>query len=103
MADPFVALNLVGAAALFGLGLFALASRESLLRVVIGLEVMGKGVTLSLLTAGYALGDLGRAQALALVVIVLEAVVAAIALALLVRLHAVVGGLDVRDIRRLSG
>jgi NADH:ubiquinone oxidoreductase subunit K len=103
MADPFVSLNLAAAAALFALGLYALASRESLLRVVIGLEVMGKGVVLSLLTAGFAVGDLGRAQVLALLVIVIEAVVAAVALALLVRLHAVVGRLDVPAIRRLRG
>ncbi|HKZ99515.1 MAG TPA: NADH-quinone oxidoreductase subunit K [Thermoplasmata archaeon] len=103
MADPFVWLNLGAALALFALGLYALVAREGLLRVLLGLEIMGKGATLSLLSAGHALGDLGRAQAMVIVVIAIETVVVAIALALLVRVERVAGRLDVRGIRRLTG
>jgi len=63
---------------------------------------MGKGVTLSFVTAGYALDQLGTAQAFVFTVIVIEVVVTAIALALMIRLQRSTGRLDVGAIRRLT-
>jgi multisubunit Na+/H+ antiporter MnhC subunit len=82
LTDAFVGLNLGAAACLFALGLFALASRESLLRIFLGLEVMGKGATLAIITA-----------AMAVTAIAIEVVVIAVALAMAVRWHALKGSL----------
>jgi multisubunit Na+/H+ antiporter MnhC subunit len=103
MADAFVGLNLGVAIALLVMGFMAVVAKGSLVRVLLGVEIMGKGVTLSFVTAGYALDQLATAQAIVFTVIVIEVVVTAIALALMVRLKHTVGRLDVGGIRRLSG
>ena len=103
MADGFLALNVGFGLALFALGLYAIVGKESLIRVLLGIEIMAKGVTLTFVTAGYALGQLGTAQAIVFTVIVIEVVVTAIALALMVRLQHKTGRLDVRAMRRLTG
>ncbi len=103
MDDPTVPLALGASLALLALGLFGVVAREELLRVILGLEVMGKGVTLAFVTAGRATDRLGAAQAMVFTIVVIEVVVAAIALALLVRFHGATGRLDVRAMRRLVG
>lgn len=103
VTDGFLALNLGFAFALFALGLYAVVGKESLIRILLGIETMGKGVTLSFVTAGYALDQLGTAQAFVFTVIVIEVVVTAIALALMIRLQRSTGRLDVGAIRRLTG
>ena len=103
MADTFVPLNLAFAVALFALGFYAVVGKESLIRILLGIEVMAKGVTLTFVTAGYVLDLLGTAQAIVFTIIVLEVVVTAIALALMVRVQRETGRLDVRAIRRLAG
>ncbi len=103
MTDGFLALNLGFAVALVALGLYAIVGRESLIRVLLGLEIMGKGVALSFITAGFALNQLGTAQAIVFTVIVIEVVVTAIALALMIRLERSTGRLDVGAMRRLNG
>lgn len=103
VADGFLALNLGFAMALFALGLFAVVAKESLIRILLGIEVMGKGVTLAFVTAGYALDQLGTAQAFVFTIIVIEVVVTAIALAIMIRLQHATGRLDIRAMRRLAG
>ena len=102
VTDGFLALNLGFALGLFALGLYAVVGKESLIRILLGIETMGKGVTLSFVTAGYALDQLGTAQAFVFTVIVIEVVVTAIALALMIRLQRSTGRLDVGAIRRLT-
>lgn len=103
MADGFLALNLGFALGLFALGLTGVVAKRSLVRILLGIEVMGKGVTLSFVTAGYAIDALATAQAIVFTIIVIEVVVTAIALALMVRLQGRTGRLDVGAIRRLAG
>lgn len=45
MADGFLALNLGFALGLFTLGLAGVVTKRSLVRILLGIEVMGKGVT----------------------------------------------------------
>lgn len=103
MADAFLALNIGAALALFVLGLAAVVQKRSLIRIVIGMEIMGKGVTLTFVTAGYALDRVAIAQAFVFTVIAIEVVVTAIALALVIRVQRTTGRLDVFAIRRLHG
>ena len=103
MPDELLGVTFLFAFALFGLGLYAAASREGLVRILLGIEAMAKGVTLSFIGAGYALGQPGTSQAIAFIVIGIEVVITAIALALMIRLHGATGRLDVHAIRRMTG
>jgi len=82
------------AAALFATGLAGLAGRANLIRMVIGLEFLGKGASLLLITGGYAAGDTGVSQAMVFTLIAIEAVVAAVALALVILVKRTTGSLD---------
>jgi NADH-quinone oxidoreductase subunit K len=103
VANPLLAVSVGLAFAFFGLGLYGVASRESLVRVLLGLVIMMKGVTLTFIAAGYALNQLGNAQAIVFTIIVIEVAVAAVALAVMVNVHRVTGSLGVAQIRRLRG
>ena len=81
-------------AGLFAIGLAGLIGRTNLIRMVIGLEFLGKGASLLLITAGYAAGDTGVSQAVVFTLITIEAVVAAVALALVILVKRTTGSLD---------
>jgi len=82
------------AGGLFAVGIGALIAKPHLIHVIIGVELLGKGASLLLITAGYAAGDTTIAQATVFTLIAIEAVVAAVALALVVRLKRVYGSMD---------
>jgi NADH-quinone oxidoreductase subunit K len=88
------AILLAVAASLFAIGLAGLIGRGNLIRMVIGLEFLGKGASLLLITAGYAAGDTGVSQAVVFTLIAIEAVVAAVALALVILVKRTTGSLD---------
>jgi NADH:ubiquinone oxidoreductase subunit K len=75
---------LAAAGVLFAVGLFALITRANLIKMVIGLELMGSSVSLVFITGGYIAGDVGVSQAVVFTLITIEAVVAAVALALVI-------------------
>lgn len=103
MTEAWVSLALFGIVALFVSGFLALVVKTSLIKVLIGLELLGKAATLTFILGGFLLNDLGRAQAIVFTVIVIEVIVAALALALMVNVYRMTGSLDVRGIRRLRG
>jgi|RifCSP13_1_1023834.scaffolds.fasta_scaffold24383_2 multisubunit Na+/H+ antiporter MnhC subunit len=103
MTEAWVAAAVAGIAALFATGLYALVAKESLLKVLLGLQVLGKAVTLTFVLGGVVLNDVGRAQALVFTIVVIEVIVAALALSLMVNVYRQTGSLNVRAIRRLRG
>ena len=82
------------AGVLFAVGLAGLIGRNNLIRMVIGLEFLGKGASLLLVTAGFAAGDTAVSQAMVFTLIAIEAVVAAVALALVILVKRRMGSLD---------
>ncbi|HUK38497.1 MAG TPA: NADH-quinone oxidoreductase subunit K [Methanomicrobiales archaeon] len=88
------AVLLAAAFGLFAVGLATLVGRSDLIRMVIGLEFLGKGASLVLVTAGFAAGDTGVSQAMVFTLIAIEAVVAAVALALVILVKRTTGRLD---------
>ncbi len=100
MIGPEALVLLTVAGALFAVGLFALISRANLVKMVIGLEVLGKGVSLVFITAGYVNGDVGMSQAVVFTLIIIEAVVAGVALALVILAKRTWGTLDFAAITR---
>jgi len=96
--DIAIAVDLGAVASLFGLGVFCLISKTNLIKMVIGIELMGKGVTLSFILGGFLNGDVGLSQGIVFTVIAIEAVVAALALALVIISKGAFGTLDIEKI-----
>ncbi len=89
--------------ALFLLGLMCLLLRRNVIRQVIGFKLMLQGVTLSLIVSGWLRGDLRFAQAMVVSALIVEAVVIAVALALIVNVFRHYPSGNVDDLRRLWG
>lgn len=69
----------VGIILVFIAGFYCLLATFNLIRALIGLELLTKAVTLSIILAGYVTGRTGLAQALAITLIIIEVVVIAVA------------------------
>ncbi len=91
------------AAVLAVVGLYGMLASRNLVRVLIGFELLVKGVTLFLVLAGYAAGRIGLVQALVITLIVLEVGVVAVAVGMVLALHAKHGSIDTRTVERLKG
>ena len=103
MSDSLLTITFGFAFALFVIGLYGIVARESLVRVLLGLVIMSKGVTLTFIGAGYSLNQLGTAQAIVFTIIVIDVAIAALALAVMVNVYRLTGSLSVASIRRLRG
>ena len=93
---------LMVAGALFAIGVFSLVSRGNLIKMVMGLELLGKGVSLLFVLGGYLSGNTGVSQAVVFTLIAIEAVVAGLALALVILARRVWKTFDIAAISRLS-
>ncbi len=96
---PYVVVGLL----LFLIGFYATVTRTNLLQVVIGLEIMARGVSLIFVLAGAHHGSMGVAQVVVITTILIEAVTVAIALSLIVAAHHHNQSLSVESLRRLKG
>ena len=103
MTDPSLLVLGAGIVALFVVGFLALVGKKSLVKVLLGLEILGKSATLTFVLGGALTDDLGRAQAFVFTIIVIEVIVAALALALMVNVYRATGTLSTSAIRRLYG
>lgn len=72
---------------LFACGLICLVSRSHLIKMVMGLEFLGKGISVFFIAGGYAAGNVAVSQAIVFTLIAIEAVVAGLALALVIVLR----------------
>jgi NADH-quinone oxidoreductase subunit K len=102
MIPDEVMVILIVAGALFALGLGSLVARSNLIKMVMGLEFLGKGVCLIFILGGYLAGDTGVSQAVVFTIIAIEAVVAALALALTILLRRTWKTFDIAAISRFS-
>lgn len=96
-------LNMGFAVLLLGVGLYCLLTMRNTVKLLIGIEVIAKGVTLALVAGGAARGNLMIAQSLAITVIVVDVAVIATALALVININRHTKSLDVRKLTRLKG
>jgi NADH:ubiquinone oxidoreductase subunit K len=101
-ATPFQIL-LLGVIGLLGVGIYGLLITRHLIKVVIALQVLVKGVVLALVLAGQAGGVPGTGQSLAATVIVADTMVAVVGLALAVQVARRFGTVDVSAISTLRG
>ncbi|MDD2706507.1 MAG: NADH-quinone oxidoreductase subunit K [Verrucomicrobiae bacterium] len=88
---------------LFVIGLYCVVMSRNFIRVLIGLEILTKGVTLLIIAAGYLTGKVALAQTLAITLIVLEVVVVAVAAGIVIAVYRRNNSLDVTQLRKLKG
>ena len=90
-------------AALVGAGLLGLLGKRNLIKLFIAIEVIGKGISLMLLSTGLAKASILTAQALVVTYIVIEVSLVATALALIINVYRHKRSLDVRELANLKG
>lgn len=86
---------------LLGIALYALLAVRNLIKVIIALQIMVKGVLVAFILAGRLRGDMALAQSMALTIIVSDTIVAVIGLALAVQIRRHVGTLDIKALTTL--
>jgi NADH:ubiquinone oxidoreductase subunit K len=94
MSSTPVTLTFIAAAGLLVIGLYTLLITRNLIKVVVALQILVKGVMLSLVAAGEISGQISLAQSMALTVIVADTIVAVIALSIAVIIRRKFGTLD---------
>ena len=92
----------IGVLGLIGIGLYGLLITRNLIKVVVALQVLVKGALLALVAAGTASGRINLGQSLAVMVIVVDTVVAVIGLALALQVKRRMGTLDVKELATLK-
>ena len=93
---------IIGVLGLIGIGLYGLLITRNLIKVVVALQVLVKGALLALVAAGTASGKINLGQSLAVMVIVVDTVVAVIGLALALQVKRRMGTLDVKELSTLK-
>jgi NADH-quinone oxidoreductase subunit K len=88
---------------LFLIGFYCIIVTRNLIRVLIGLEIITKAVTLLIILAGYLTNQTALAQSFAITLIVIEAVVIAVAAGIVVNVFRHNESLDIRKLRNLKG
>lgn len=87
--------------ALFAIGLAGLIARSNLIKMVMGLEFLGKAVSLLFILSGYLSNDVGMSQAVVFILIAIEAVIAGVALALVILVKRVSKTFDCAALARI--
>jgi NADH:ubiquinone oxidoreductase subunit K len=96
-------LNVFFAGLLVLTGLYCLLTMKNLVKLLIGLELVAKGVLLALIATGYEKHAILTAQAMAISFIVVEVSVMATALAMIINTYRHTKSLDVRNLTKLKG
>ena len=88
---------------IFIAGLYCILVTRNLMRVLIGLELLMKAVTLLLILGGYMAGRVALAQGIVITLIVIEVVVIAVMAGVILSIYRHTGSLDARNLRSLKG
>jgi multisubunit Na+/H+ antiporter MnhC subunit len=88
---------------LFAAGLYCILVTRNLMRVLIGLELLTKAVTLLLIVAGYAVGKTALAQTIVITLIMIEVVVIAVMAGVILSIYRHTGSLDASSVKSLKG
>ncbi len=87
---------------LAGVGFYCLLFTRNLIKVVVALQLIVKGVVLAFILSGYINSDQSTAQTMALTVIVADTIVAVVGLALAVQIRLRTGSLDLKNLSKLK-
>lgn len=93
----------VFAVLLLVIGVYCILATHNLIRVLIGIEILIKAVTLLIIAAGAKSGNLALAQALVITIIVIEVVIMTVSVGIVLGVHRHTNSLDARNLRKLKG
>ena len=93
----------IGAALTLAAGLYCILTGRTLIRVLIGMEVMTKSVTLLLITAGNAVKRTALAQSLVITLIVVEVTVIVVAVGIVLCVRREHGSIDTNLMQDFKG
>ncbi len=88
--------------AMLFIGFYCIFARRSMIRLLIGLEIISKGICLLIISGSYP-QNITTAQALVITVIVIEVCVMAVGLGLVINAFRHSASIDVRDFSNLKG
>jgi len=88
---------------LLATGLFCILTCKNLIKILIGIELIGKSATLAVLYSGIFKNSLNATQAMAVFIIVVEVIIVAIFLALIYSYHEKSNSLDTTELNKLKG
>lgn len=101
--SQFIHLFMVFIPLLIIAGLYCVIVSRNLIRTIIGLEILTKGVTLLIIVAGYLTGRLALAQTFVITLIVVEVVVMVVAAGIILNVFKHAGSLETRNVGTLKG
>lgn len=84
-------------------GVYMMVASRNLIRILIGMELLTKGVTLLIVLAGAVTGREALAQALVITLIVVEVVVIMVGAGLVIGAYKQHGSLDVQHLTKMKG
>lgn len=85
------------------LGLYCVIAQRNLIKIIIGIEIMGKAVILNFITGGFYQNNTGIAQAIVVTAILIDAVIVAVILALIVNVFRLKRGILADRMAQLKG
>jgi NADH:ubiquinone oxidoreductase subunit K len=93
---PFVILLLI-------IGFYYILATRNLIRILLGVEIITKAALLSIIVVGYVTDNMPLAQSLAIIMIIIEVFVIAVAAGIIIQIYKLTGSVDARNIRNLRG
>jgi len=103
MSLNFLDLVTITVIVIFGISLYALLTMRNLIRLVVALQLLVKGVIIFIILAGNLTGQIGLSQSMALTVIVADTITAVLGMALAVQIRLKKKTLDTNEISELKG
>jgi NADH-quinone oxidoreductase subunit K len=102
MTLPIPFIVVLAILSLAGVGFYCLLATRNLIKVIVGLQLIVKGVALAFVLAGNLNDQVNLAQTMALTVIVADTIVAVVGLALAVQIRHKLGTLDTKALSSLK-
>lgn len=102
MTLPIPFIVILAILSLAGVGFYCLLATRNLIKVIVGLQLIVKGVALAFVLAGSLNGAMNLAQTMALTVIVADTIVAVVGLSLAVQIRQKTGTLDTKAVSSLK-
>jgi multisubunit Na+/H+ antiporter MnhC subunit len=85
---------------LYIIGFYCLITTRNLIRILIALEVLTKGLTLTLIYVGQITGKMATAQSMVITLIIIEVVILAVAAGIIINIFNHTDSVDIRKIIR---
>jgi NADH-quinone oxidoreductase subunit K len=100
LPTPFIVILAI--LSLAGVGFYCLLATRNLIKVIVGLQLIVKGVALAFVLAGNLNGKIDPSQTMALTVIVADTIVAVVGLSMAVQIRHKMGTLDTKALSSLK-